>query len=1290
MDVFMIGLYRQGKKLAGVRLLDIDADSTSSQKCMDVSYQNLYNAIASGKLSVNNLKISGSVIFSVGGAFDRYGEPKKSQSLVILRELQDESGTKLGYMCSDTVGNIKYLTEKQVIDVAEYAVKEFNTAGIANGKVVTNSDGSKHISAIEGVYKVKKPNKTVPTLSNEVRGYIEKIKSLEKYKNPNCYARKVVNTVETTGKCSTKQLDLLEHFIKEASNSDNKVRARVVTEVKSEQADLLKYEIMTDGSGVVVTGLADKENIAKEVIGLDIYIPNFVELSGKSYAVKGIRQSALAGLRFKSIHVDSNMTDIGQGAFYMCNELEELDIEKSKITFIASNLCNGCYKLKVLKLNNSIQRIHENAFRYTGLLSVSIPISCETIARNAFAECKELTRVVGTPVVLNQGAFSGCKSLEEFNFSKVQRIESNTFEQTGFKQLEIPGTVNYIGRAAFRGCDKLKEVKIAEGVESIGEQAFGIYARLRRDDKKAIDDAWLPKSLKEIGAGAFDNCKKLHVYSGSVGESRAKGYFWDYVCVDAVNETNSTIARMKATLFGTSIVEQIHKELTGNQKDASNPKYEIVDAGLESIELNQQVLDFLKIEPIGREKEPHILFKAALNYFQNISKVDRQPLSNYTLRFADALIVNTETIMSDGYNSIYKISFTFKDTLETGTWILVLMGKKLVYMTILNNALNIKIDTCHFDNDLAIPVDYLHSGDTLGKIGTISGESTRLKEESGRVRYVGNELYVRLFTNSIIINRTNKESYWYIPAVDRVLLIREEKIKQESHSVSLIDSTNNDKISIIDIMKYDKFLIEAKKLAKKSNNYGKLFDDMYRMSTYDVDKRLTELKEIAEEKESYFFKISKELNRLVGNSETVSPNNFSRQLFSEISSSYFMVEKEVTWLYSINSKSLNKSNVYNFEGLRVTEYRSNQVVKFSNAYMNGVKGAYIFVVDDSLNGHRRVFTSRYTLDHIATELLNMTRYTGVDEIPTLMTNVDAVDCVNPKLFYDFVRILETTRMVNITSYRYDRASGLSYYKGAEFAISMYKPTGVFYVTINVYSVKHTYRKDGEQEVARKEFSIPLFPVGNIDRALRVADTTNVGVKDSNFFRDMVIVSVGVSTSVNMEELSSNNANIDRAIASSVRGAYHALLSERKSSTRDIDWDGGLKIFNNYLEARRMLIDGIGDTERYLDLIDSRAVYMVGTVAKGEVKRELGVNEIEPEIYEIDFEDETVKEVDTYIDDDGEYFEEDENDIVDFDDISEGEDADFEEELDTELDTEFIEDDEDSDDDIFFDEDGNII
>ena len=107
--------------------------------------------------------------------------------------------------------------------------------------------------------------------------------------------------------------------------------------------------------------------------------------------------------KLESITIGSGVTTIGEAAFYSCGTywdeennqgVEELVvIMGSNVTSIGINAFHDCPKLKAIALPSTLTTIGNEAFRNSGLTSITIPASVMTIGDVAFQDCNSMTSV---------------------------------------------------------------------------------------------------------------------------------------------------------------------------------------------------------------------------------------------------------------------------------------------------------------------------------------------------------------------------------------------------------------------------------------------------------------------------------------------------------------------------------------------------------------------------------------------------------------------------------------------------------------------------------------------------------------------------------------------------------------------------------------------------------------------------------------------------------------------------------------------------------------------------------
>ncbi len=242
-----------------------------------------------------------------------------------------------------------------------------------------------------------------------------------------------------------------------------------------------------------------------------ITIPKNVEYIGKQ---------AFWGSALTNVTIEGNsLTEIDDLAFAFCESLKTINIPSS-IETIGEQAFQHCGVLKTTGLEtgtSNLTSIGTEAFSSTMIKSISIPSTCTDINKNAFTRCSKLQEINVDeenskyssedgilydknketlylyPAAKTGSSYttpSGLKTINSYAFEKNQRLRDVT----------INDGVETIGRSAFQGAG-VETVTMPDSVTSIGELAF--Y------DSKSLSEINLSNSLEEIPDYIFYNCSSL-------------------------------------------------------------------------------------------------------------------------------------------------------------------------------------------------------------------------------------------------------------------------------------------------------------------------------------------------------------------------------------------------------------------------------------------------------------------------------------------------------------------------------------------------------------------------------------------------------------------------------------------------------------------------------------------------------------------------------------------------------------------------------------------------------------
>nr|MCR5307723.1 leucine-rich repeat protein [bacterium] len=270
--------------------------------------------------------------------------------------------------------------------------------------------------------------------------------------------------------------------------------------------------------------IGDKEHLSTDSNQFPFgYIFGTSSYANSTYVVQEYVVSTTSSAIMETYYIPSELKEvtitrcsyIQRGAFYNCSGLTSIIIPDS-VESIGSYSFHNCKGLKNIIIPNSVKNIKSSAFQNcSGLTSITIPYSVTNIERYAFSDCDGVISIVvdqnneyydsrmNCNAIIDTATNTliiGCKTTIIPN--SVTSIEWGAFSGcSGLTSITIPNSITSIGGGAFSWCKGLTTIEIPDSVISIGLGAFSYCINL--------EDVIIPNSITSISPQAFQNCTNL-------------------------------------------------------------------------------------------------------------------------------------------------------------------------------------------------------------------------------------------------------------------------------------------------------------------------------------------------------------------------------------------------------------------------------------------------------------------------------------------------------------------------------------------------------------------------------------------------------------------------------------------------------------------------------------------------------------------------------------------------------------------------------------------------------------
>lgn len=196
-------------------------------------------------------------------------------------------------------------------------------------------------------------------------------------------------------------------------------------------------------------------------------------------SLQTISNEAFMGTSLKTVTLPNMLNELGFSVFYKCQQLESVDLSRTRLTAVSDGCYSDCSSLHTVKLPANVETIGTFAFgNCSSLISIDLSTATKLTAINDEAFYGTALKSATLPASLTtigNGAFQFCSALTSVDFSactKMLKLNDYSFNHSAINKVSFPPNLKTIGMYAFESCNFIGKLELPASLTSIGENAF--------------------------------------------------------------------------------------------------------------------------------------------------------------------------------------------------------------------------------------------------------------------------------------------------------------------------------------------------------------------------------------------------------------------------------------------------------------------------------------------------------------------------------------------------------------------------------------------------------------------------------------------------------------------------------------------------------------------------------------------------------------------------------------------------------------------------------------------------